>query len=63
MHAHVTCHTCQACESGSLFEGMLGDDLAACVTTAANANESFWGTYCPGGCLYTLSRFGALWFD
>ncbi|KAF5834424.1 vacuolar processing enzyme [Dunaliella salina] len=38
----------EACESGSLFQGMLEDDLQLYVTTAANANESSWGTYCPG---------------
>ncbi|KAK9806827.1 hypothetical protein WJX72_004028 [[Myrmecia] bisecta] len=39
----------EACEAGSMFEGMLNDgDMNVYVTTAANAEESSWGTYCPG---------------
>lgn len=38
----------EACESGSIFEGLLPDELNIYVTTAANAYESSWGTYCPG---------------
>lgn len=38
----------EACESGSIFEGLLPEDLNIYVTTAANAEESSWGTYCPG---------------
>lgn len=38
----------EACESGSVFEGMMPDDLDIYVTTASNAEESSWGTYCPG---------------
>ncbi|KAL7595845.1 hypothetical protein Lser_V15G30522 [Lactuca serriola] len=38
----------EACESGSVFEGLLPEDLNIYVTTASNANESSWGTYCPG---------------
>jgi len=30
-----------------MFEGLLDDDLSAYVTTAANAFESSWATYCP----------------
>ncbi|KAI3804351.1 hypothetical protein L1987_25828 [Smallanthus sonchifolius] len=37
----------EACESGSIFEGLLPADLNIYVTTASNANESSWGTYCP----------------
>ncbi|KAK9059238.1 hypothetical protein SSX86_021857 [Deinandra increscens subsp. villosa] len=37
----------EACESGSIFEGLIPDDLNIYVTTASNANESSWGTYCP----------------
>jgi legumain len=36
----------EACESGSMFEGLLPDDMKIFVTTAANAQESSWGTYC-----------------
>eukprot|EP00887_Chlorella_sp_A99_P007632 scaffold20.g7632.t1 len=38
----------EACESGSMFEGLLEDDLQVYATTAANGHESSWGTYCPG---------------
>eukprot|EP00249_Psilotum_nudum_P021335 c28073_g3_i2 orf=811-2310(-) len=38
----------EACESGSIFEGLLPDDLNIYVTTASNAVEDSWGTYCPG---------------
>ncbi|XP_019156427.1 PREDICTED: vacuolar-processing enzyme beta-isozyme [Ipomoea nil] len=38
----------EACESGSFFEGMMPEDLNIYVTTASNAEESSWGTYCPG---------------
>jgi legumain len=30
-----------------MFEGLLGNDLDSYVTTAANAIESSWATYCP----------------
>mmetsp|Transcript_3647 Transcript_3647/g.9139 ORF Transcript_3647/g.9139 Transcript_3647/m.9139 type:complete len:602 (-) Transcript_3647:361-2166(-) len=38
----------EACESGSMFEGLLPPDLGVYVATASNAEESSWGTYCPG---------------
>ena len=38
----------EACESGSFFEGMMPTDLNVYVTTASNAQESSWATYCPG---------------
>ena len=39
----------EACESGSIFEGMLDETTPnVWATTAANAMESSWGTYCPG---------------
>ncbi|XP_047066885.1 vacuolar-processing enzyme beta-isozyme 1-like [Lolium rigidum] len=38
----------EACESGSIFEGLMPEDLNIYVTTAANANEDSYGTYCPG---------------
>nr|ABF00019.1 legumain precursor [Saccharum officinarum] len=38
----------EACESGSIFEGLLPDDINVYATTASNAEESSWGTYCPG---------------
>ncbi|GAB2284826.1 hypothetical protein Dimus_019279 [Dionaea muscipula] len=38
----------EACESGSIFQGLLPEGLNIYATTAANAEESSWGTYCPG---------------
>lgn len=38
----------EACESGSIFEGLLPNGLNIYATTASNAEESSWGTYCPG---------------
>ncbi|KAG0472610.1 hypothetical protein HPP92_014467 [Vanilla planifolia] len=38
----------ESCESGSIFDGLLPDNLNIYVTTASNATESSWGTYCPG---------------
>ncbi|KAH0465386.1 hypothetical protein IEQ34_005489 [Dendrobium chrysotoxum] len=38
----------ESCESGSMFEGMMSEDLKIYVTTASNAEENSWGTYCPG---------------
>ncbi|URD83482.1 vacuolar-processing enzyme [Musa troglodytarum] len=38
----------EACESGSIFEGLMPENLDIYVTTASNAVESSWGTYCPG---------------
>jgi len=36
----------EACESGSMFEGILADNINVYAVTAANAEESSWGTYC-----------------
>ncbi|KAM0907445.1 hypothetical protein ACQ4PT_016118 [Festuca glaucescens] len=38
----------EACESGSIFEGLMPEDLNIYVTTASSANENSYGTYCPG---------------
>ncbi|CAK9171145.1 unnamed protein product [Ilex paraguariensis] len=38
----------EACESGSVFQGLMPENLNIYVTTASNAVESSWGTYCPG---------------
>lgn len=38
----------EACESGSMFEGLLEDDINVYATTAANSQESSWGVFCPG---------------
>lgn len=37
----------EACESGSMFDGRLPDNLNIYATTAANPYESSWGCYCP----------------
>lgn len=37
----------EACESGSMFEGILDNSINVYATTAANPSESSWGTYCP----------------
>jgi len=36
----------EACESGSMFEGLLASNINVYATTAANSIESSWGTYC-----------------
>jgi len=40
----------EACESGSMFEGVLPANINVFATTAANSQESSWGCYCdvPG---------------
>ncbi|XP_063938555.1 vacuolar-processing enzyme [Daucus carota subsp. sativus] len=38
----------EACESGSIFQGLLPDDMNIYVQTASNATEDSWATYCPG---------------
>ncbi|XVF74924.1 hypothetical protein PTKIN_Ptkin13bG0149200 [Pterospermum kingtungense] len=38
----------EACESGSIFEGILPRNLNIYAVTAANAEENSWATYCPG---------------
>jgi len=37
----------EACESGSMFQGVLDPTLGIYATTASDAVESSWGTYCP----------------
>jgi len=36
----------EACESGSMFENHLEDDMNIYAVTAADSDESSWGTYC-----------------
>ncbi|XP_061341865.1 vacuolar-processing enzyme-like [Gastrolobium bilobum] len=38
----------EACEAGSMFEGLLPDDINIYVTTASNARENSFAFYCPG---------------
>jgi len=37
----------EACESGSMFQGILANNINVYAVTAANPSESSWGTYCP----------------
>jgi legumain len=46
MYSHLVFYM-EACESGSMFEGLIKPNLGVYVTTASNAVESSWGTYCP----------------
>ncbi|TVU20161.1 hypothetical protein EJB05_36359, partial [Eragrostis curvula] len=39
----------EACESGSMFEGLLPADINVYATTASNAEESSWAAYCSYG--------------
>jgi len=36
----------EACESGSMFENILENNLNIYATTAANSQESSWASYC-----------------
>jgi legumain len=36
----------EACESGSMFDGLLPSDINVYATTAANPTESSWAAYC-----------------
>ncbi|XP_021739067.1 vacuolar-processing enzyme gamma-isozyme-like [Chenopodium quinoa] len=38
----------EACESGSIFDGVLPNNLSIFATTASNPNESSYATYCGG---------------
>ncbi|CAN6460915.1 unnamed protein product [Victoria cruziana] len=38
----------EACESGSIFQGLLPQGMGIYVMTASNAVESSYATYCPG---------------
>ncbi|KAI4311337.1 hypothetical protein MLD38_036242 [Melastoma candidum] len=38
----------EACESGSLFDGILPSNINIYATTAANPEENSYGCYCPG---------------
>jgi legumain len=61
----------EACESGSMFDGILRSDINAYAITAANPYESSWGTYCypddaignvhMGTCLGDL--FSVVWME
>lgn len=61
----------EACESGSMFENILEDNLNIYAVSAANSHESSWGTYCSpddkvngksiGSCLGDL--FSVNWLE
>ncbi|KAK9742043.1 hypothetical protein RND81_03G144900 [Saponaria officinalis] len=51
----------EACEAGSIFEGILPNNLNIYVTTASNPDESSWATYCPGACLGDL--YSVAWME
>ncbi|KAI4311338.1 hypothetical protein MLD38_036243 [Melastoma candidum] len=38
----------EACEAGSLFQGLLPSNISIYATTASNPEESSYGYYCPG---------------
>jgi Peptidase C13 family len=50
----------EACESGSMFQGLMDDSLKIYVTTAANAEESSWGE--DGFCAEGIPLAAPLWF-
>jgi len=37
----------EACDAGSMFEGLLPNDINIYVTTASNALENSFAFYCP----------------
>lgn len=61
----------EACESGSMFQNILEDNINVYAVSAANASESSWGTYCSpddmvngkhiGSCLGDL--FSVNWME
>ncbi|XAR70813.1 Legumain [Bertholletia excelsa] len=38
----------EACDSGSIFDGLLPNNINIYATTASRPNEDSWATYCPG---------------
>jgi len=46
MYNELVCDL-EACESGSMFANILDPTINIYATTAANPDESSWGTYCP----------------
>lgn len=61
----------EACESGSMFENLLPENINAYASTAANSEESSWGCYCGseamvdgkdiGSCLGDL--YSVVWME
>jgi legumain len=42
----------EACESGSIFDGLLPSNINVYATTASNPTESSWGWYAPSICQF-----------
>merc|ERR1719188_402162 len=49
----------EACESGSMFQGLLPEDLPVYALTASNAKESSWGTYCGSQAMVGGTNIGS----
>lgn len=48
----------EACESGSMFEGILKSNLNIYAVTAANSKESSFGAYCSESYPSSASEYG-----
>lgn len=48
----------EACESGSMFEGILKKNLNIYAVTAANSKESSFGAYCSESYPSSASEYG-----
>ncbi|XP_050426914.1 legumain-like [Adelges cooleyi] len=57
----------EACESGSMFDGLLADDQGVLAVTASGPGESSWGCYCEkeSGEYYTClgDLFSVTWME
>ena len=49
----------EACESGSMFENILEDNLGIYAVSAANATESSWGAYCGSEAMVNGTNIGS----
>ena len=49
----------EACNSGSMFAGLLPNDINVYATTAASATEPSWGAYCPPNDVVQGRKIGA----
>uniref|UniRef100_I1PYR6 legumain n=2 Tax=Oryza glaberrima TaxID=4538 RepID=I1PYR6_ORYGL len=55
----------EACESGSIFEGLLPSNIGVYAMTASNKTESSWATYCntPGYTTCLGDLFSVAWME
>uniref|UniRef100_A0A0E0L9C2 Legumain prodomain domain-containing protein n=1 Tax=Oryza punctata TaxID=4537 RepID=A0A0E0L9C2_ORYPU len=55
----------EACESGSIFQGLLPSNIGVYAMTASNATESSWATYCstPGYTTCLGDLFSVAWME